>query len=302
MLNKKILILGATGMLGKVVLEEFSLNSLYTIYALSRSQVNQCSNKIIQKKIDITNYDLFSNFLIEVNPEIIINCAANVDVEMCEKNKENSDLINADIIKTIYKSTPSAKLIYISTDSVFNGVNGSYREDDLTNPINNYAKSKLSGEINTLNLMKNSVVIRTNIYGLNDGNRKSLFEWAVDKFSRNINIFGYDNVCFNPVYTKQLANIISKLIEIDFNGVIHVGSDESISKYEFLNKIVNIFSFHEGLLKRSSYIVNENTAPRPLNTTLSTKRLFEILGYIPSLDQGLNNIKKDYELKKMIKK
>jgi len=296
--TSKILILGASGMLGKVILEEFSLNCLYTIYALSRSQINECSNKIIQKKIDITNYDLFSNFLIEVNPEIIINCAANVDVEMCEKNKESSDLINADIIKTIYKSTPSTKLIYISTDSVFNGVNGSYREDDLTSPINNYAKSKLSGEINTLNLMKNSVVIRTNIYGLNDGNRRSLFEWAVDKLSRNTNILGYDNVCFNPVYTKQLANIISKLIEIDFNGVIHVGSDESISKYEFLKKIVNLFGFNDALLKRSSYIVNENTAPRPLNTTLSTKKLFEILGYIPSLDQGLNNIKKDYKFKK----
>ena len=296
MKKNKVLILGASGMLGKSVIDVFSLNTNHTIYVLSRNYQLFSSNKIIQQNVDLTNIHIFSEILKNISPDLIINCAANIDIEICEQDKKKCDLINADIVKTIYSSVPNVKLVYISTDSVFDGLKGEYEEKDTPNPINNYARSKLLGEKYTLELMRKRIVIRTNIYGINSGMKKSLFEWALHNLNSNINIFGFENVYFNPLYTKQLATIILDLINIEFDGLIHVGSDKFISKYDFIRSIVDVFNFNSNLLKKSKYFKADNSPARPLNTTLSTKKLFKILGYVPSFEQGIYDIKKDYIL------
>lgn len=291
----KLLILGASGMLGKEVVEYFSVNTEYQMHAISRTPDESVIKNVFWHYLDITDTYSFDLVLKEISPSIIINCAANVNIEFCEKYKDLSDLINSEVIKTISLAVPNSKLVYISTDSVFDGHKGSYTEEDEKSPLNNYAKSKLKGEEYTLNLMKDSIVIRTNIYGLNNGKGRSLVNWILDNLSSNNHIYGYVNVYFNPVYTKQLAKVILELIQNKFVGELHVGSDLLISKYDFIKNIISVFGFNEKKLKISKYNNEESSVKRPLNTTLSTTKLFNNLGYVPSFEKGILEIQNDFK-------
>lgn len=159
---------------------------------------------------------------------LIIHCAAYTDLYFCEKNKDLAFKLHSEIIPDLQNS--SKKLIYIST-----------------NPINSnkvYYQSKRSGELNVLK-RKGDLVIRTNIYG-NGG----LIKWAYDSLINQKEIYGYDDVLFNPVYVYQLSEIISS--KLDFmSGLLSIGSSSSITKYDFIKLYARLKKLDTSLVKPS---------------------------------------------------
>jgi len=240
---------------------------------------------------------LLASSLDEINPDVIIHCAAIVNVDECEINKRVAEVLHRDVtaILACYKSD-STRFIYISTDSVFDGQKGSYTEKDVPNPINYYAKTKRDGEIVVLENNHNGVVIRTNIYGCHLENGKSLVEWAIDNLKQGKSIIGFNDVYFNPVYAKQVAEVIKEIIPTKyFKGILNVTSKEYCSKYEFLLSIARQFNFNTELITKASVKQLQFLAPRPLNTTLNANLLRSVLGKVLTLQDGLAALKKDYE-------
>ena len=151
----RILILGASGMLGKDITSFFSKQIEYETFAVLRNMNNILPYENIEViNIDITSEKIFVDILKRIRPEIIVHSAAVANVDACEEDKEYALLLHSGIIKTIARELPNSKLIYISTDSVFDGISGNYTESHIPNPLNNYALSKYQGELNTINLMK----------------------------------------------------------------------------------------------------------------------------------------------------
>jgi dTDP-4-dehydrorhamnose reductase len=213
-------------------------------------------------------------------------------VKWCEQtnNHEATDKLHVNATSVI-ASHNSAKFIYISTDSVFDGKLGNYEEDAATSPITYYAKSKLKGEIAALKANTNTLIIRTNIYGFHIPPRLNSFfvDGALNKLQTKEIIKGYDNIYVNFIYTKQLARIINKLLKTELKGTLNVASKENMSKYEFLLKLAKVFGCDQAL-------INKQPAPpaqNPGNTSLNINKLKKLLGEEPSIDDGLQMLKED---------
>jgi len=289
----KILITGFSGMLGKDIVNVFAEDKGYDLYGFSRKN-NPLIKNIKQITVDLTDSSSLIESLQQLNPDIIIHCAANVNVDDCEKNKEYTCKLHVETTKALVSCTCLRKFIYISSDSVFDGLSGNYTEHDKVNPLNYYGKTKVEGENMCLVANSNTLVIRSNIYGFHIPSGNSLVEWAVANLSQGKSIEGFEDVFFNPLYTKQLAVIIKELIKIDYNGILHVGCSEYISKYNFLVEMAKVFKLPVDLIHRGFSTDINFIASRPRNTTLDISKSKLLLTEIPSLASGLMELKTDY--------
>jgi dTDP-4-dehydrorhamnose reductase len=288
----KILLTGASGMLGKQIFSKISLQQKHEIFTVSRNEFEISENHFIG---DIANPHQLLQILNECKPEIVINCAAYVNLDYCEKNHLETNMLHQDAVSTLSTYPSVESLYYISTDSVFDGQRGNYSEDDITNPLNYYATSKLNGEYATLKYAKKAFIIRTNILGFNSKTGKSLFEWAYQNLFANISIGGYTNVYFNPLYVGDLAQMLIEFLNINCDpGIYNFASQRAISKYSFLLKIANVIDCDVGLIK--PIILNNSNIDtiRPLNTTLTTSKITNLGINVPTIDICINNLYNDF--------
>lgn len=283
-------------MLGKDISSIFAEDIMYELYGTVRFNTTNLSN-ITQIEIDLTELNKIEKLLTKVNPEIIIHCAAHVNVDDCDNNKHYVHKLHIGSTQYLASFQPNkTKFIYISSDSLYDGKHGNYTETDNATPLNYYAKTKREGELAALSANENTIIIRTNIYGFHMPKGKSLVEWAVENWIQNKAIYGFNDVYFNPLYTKQLAKLIKALISIEgFSGILHAGSVEIVSKFDFLIKLAEVLGFSKELINEISVESFNFPAARPKNTTLNTKKIKDLLGYIPELYIGLNELKRDRE-------
>ena len=158
-MSEKILVIG-TGFLGKYILRELNSSSIQA-YGTSFNQLTQ--DKF---KVDLRNIESIKKCILQLKPDTVINCAANVDLDFLEKNEKQAIAINAIGAKNLalVANQNDIRLIHISTDGIFDGKKGNYSEEDVPNPINVYGKSKLMGEQKIKENSNNYVIIRTNFY------------------------------------------------------------------------------------------------------------------------------------------
>lgn len=294
-IKKKILIVGSNGMLGKDITSFFTANNDYEVYTINRNKdfKVKAENSYI---CDIRNEDELKGILGQITPNIIIHCAAIVNVDECEKDKDRAFRVNAKSAEILAAYNPNeTKLVYISTDSIFDGFNGNYNEGDVVNPLNYYAQSKHEGEKLAMGMNDNCLIIRTNIYGFHENEGMSLAEWALNNIKEGNSISGFNDVYFNPLYTKQLAKAIFELISIDYKGIINTGCENFVSKYDFLIMLSEVFNIDRKLINASSVEDINFTAKRPKNTTLNVNKFKNLIGYEFNLGNGLEEFKKDYE-------
>jgi dTDP-4-dehydrorhamnose reductase len=250
------------------------------------------------KKLDITNFELVNDFLNKEKPDLVINCAANTDIDYLEKNEKFANLVNGIGVENIAKTCKqiSSKLIHISTDSVFDGTQGLYKEEEEVNPINVYGKSKLLGEKLLQENLDNFIIIRTNLFGYHNQG-KFLFNWILKNLKEQKEFTGFEDVIFNPLERSLLSDLILKLGNIEYSGIIHLGSDENITKYDFGCEVADILGFDKRLIKKGSIEHSNLIAKRPKNTSLSNLKAKKILKInFPSLKEQILKIKEDIKV------
>ena len=180
----KIGITGASGMLGTALVA--CLSKKHDIFATSRNQGVKGKN-IEWDCFDLTNITLLNKWLDKIKPNLIIHCAAIVDVDACEDDVETATKLHFETTKFIaeYLERNNDALIYISTDSVFDGKKQtSYRESDVASPLNVYAKTKFMGE-EPVQSMSKGLVLRTNIVGWTQEGNNSFAEWILESLINN---------------------------------------------------------------------------------------------------------------------
>jgi dTDP-4-dehydrorhamnose reductase len=244
--------------------------------------------------IDVRNASSIEKVVSDVSPDLIINCVAIGTIDYLESNPEIAFSLNSDGAKNIATVAKKfqIKLIHISTDSIFDGKSGNYLESDTPNPINIYAQSKVKAEEFVRNITDNHVIIRTNFYGY-DSRGNWFFNWVYEQFTHNQKIFGFDDVRFNPLEVSNLSKIILDISLIDFTGTINLGSTETISKYQFIVKVAEIFGFNKNMIIEGTYDKYANAiAKRPLNTSLDISKSLKLLNpKIMSYEKSLQKIK-----------
>jgi dTDP-4-dehydrorhamnose reductase len=298
-MKKRILITGVNGMLGSFVVQEFKKNdATFDVYGVGRSKTNGFLPGKQYYELDLLNFTELKRALDDVDPDIIIHCAAEVNLDICERDNAYANQIHRDVTSVLASRDPAkTKLIYISTDSVFDGIAGNYSEEDKVHPLNFYAMSKFNGEEAVRARQENYLILRTNIYGFRKNKGNSLFEWIAGKLSSGETITGFDDLVFNPLYTGQLASLMSDLLKTDYCGTLNAGCNEFISKYQFAVDVANEFGWDTSLIKRGNSDQFPAKLERPKNTTLNTNKLRQIAGYVPTFKSGIKQLFTDFQNK-----
>ena len=283
----RILITGAFGQLGHALQSVLSKKSNYELICTGR-KVKKGQEGI---PLDIRNQVALKELINTTAPDILVNLAAMTNVDACELNPKLAGEINVAGLEHICDSF-KGKIIHLSTDYVFDGTSGPYKEDDPLNPISIYGKTKLASEHILLEKDIENLVIRGNVlYDYSPHTSASFLNWVVSSLKGNQEIKVVEDQFNNPTWTRSMSDIIELSIENDLEGIIHWGDSVHISRFEFAKLIAKKFSLNESLIKPVSTSELNQPARRPLKSGLSTEKLVNMLDIIPpSIDDCLDEI------------
>ena len=291
----RIGVTGASGMLGSALISH--LSKCHKIFATSISR-GVGSKNIKWDCFDLTDLVSLNKWLNQTRPDLVIHCAAIVNVDSCEDNSDLAIQLHYKTTKAMadYLNHNNGRLIYISTDSVFDGEKQSaYRESDLTAPLNVYARTKLMGE-EPVKLMKHGLVLRTNIVGWTQDGKTSFFEWMLKSLinGQSLNLF-YD-VVFSPLSVYDLSLIVEKIINKPIFGLYHCASSDGISKYDFGKKMAEIFYLSDLNINRVSADSISFKAKRPKNMALNIEKIeMKLKCDFPSAEDTIKLMKHQYD-------
>ncbi len=292
---KHVLITGATGLLGNALVPEAERRHLrYTaLYCKDRPDVLRPEFK----RLDITQKQELLRLLDQVKPSVIIHSAAATDVDRCEMDLTWCKQLNVEATQTLagWAEKNGALLVYISTDSVFDGTRGAYSEEDTAGPLNEYAKSKYQGEEEVRRITTNHLILRTNFYGWGTGDRLSLGEWVLRSYLRHEPIKTFTDVRFSPLFTPDLAEAVFDLAAGKARGTYHLGSREACSKHEFAMLVSKVFGL-ESEVTPVSVDTFQFRAARPKDTSFNVEKVSrELKRSMPTLLEGMKRFKKQFD-------
>lgn len=242
--------------------------------------------------LDVCDPSSVISIIEKVKPDFVVNCSGITDLELCEARPDIAKAVHIDGTENLVKACriAGAKFVYISTDSVFDGISGGYSEDSIPNPVNEYSRTKLEGE---KVVGSDDLVIRTSIYGWKVSGRLSLVESILENLSRNKPFTGYNDYYFTPVYTRTLSEIILRMLDRGMKGTYNIASSERITKYAFAQKVAEIFMLDRNLVIKGSSNSVRSEIKRPRDLSLVSKKLLDA-GFFPiSISEDLSRMKED---------
>jgi len=288
---EKLLVTGASGLLGSKLVELARKN--YTVVPLHNIKPLH-SNSL---KLNITEGTNVFNLFNKLKPNIVIHTASETNVDKCEVEKEHAWKVNVEGTRNIALacSKIKAKLIYISTDYVFDGKKGNYKEKDEPNPINYYGITKLEGESQVIRHCQNYVILRTSVlYGWHPW-KQTFATWVINQLKHEKEIAAVQDHYNSPTLTDNLAEITIETVEKNLQGLFHASGSERISRYEFAQEIAKTFRLNSRLIKPIK--MNQLmawTAKRPKDSSLNTSKIQKQLKTKPlNIRDGLKKMKEE---------
>ncbi len=287
---EKILITGS-GLLANSFRNKFPNSECFFTYRKNQLQIKK---SIL---LDITNKNELEKKILNINPDIIIHTAAITDLDWSEKNEAATFSVNTHATQHIQELAKriDAKMVFISTDSVFDGKYGNYKEDDKVNPINIYSKSKVLAE-NKIKDYKKSLIIRGTFYGLKNGKKESFFSYLLNELKNNKIIKIPKDKISNGMFVDDFSRIIVEMCEKDMYGIYHLGTKDSENNVEFAKRLAKMYNFNEELIREcffeEIFVEKKLIANRPLNTTLNVQNISKKIK-LPTIDEVLNSFAKN---------
>ena len=232
--------------------------------------------------------------LSSLRPDLIVNTVGLTDVDGCEEDPGQAYQLN---VLTAHNAAQIAnslgsKLVHISTDQLFDGTKSWRDESHTPVPINTYGATKLEAEKAVLEACPGALVIRTNFYGWGTSIRTSFSDWISRGLEQNRHLTMFTDVFFTPVLVNDLATVIIKLALKDLSGVFHVGGGERLSKHAFALQTAEALGYSPDLILPTSIQEFTFKARRPLDMSLSSKKVETCLGIRMSFaGDGLRKLK-----------
>lgn len=285
----KLLITGDTGLLGYSLAEE-SLRSCETL-GVSRSAPDHLADWK-HRSVELTDAGATIRYLNEVHPDSIIHCAAATDVDECEVQQAHAWRLNVDATERLaqWAAKNDARFAFISTDSVFDGVAGAYREEDIPRPLNCYARTKLAGEWAATRSCPDPLIVRTNFFGWSTKGKSNLAKWIYGQLTSKKSLRAFTDVRFSPLFVNDVAKVVLKLFSRAAKGTFHVGSRNSCSKYEFAVLLGRVLQLDTDVIRPILLEDLSFRAQRPRNTSLAVTKCEDFLGEsMPALEEGIRS-------------
>jgi len=272
----KILVIGASGMLGSAMYNFLSDSNKYYVYGTTRADYSDkfsiFKNSKLMSSFDLADWNDAEKTIRSIDPDVVINCSGVIKQVDAIKNIDYTLYLNSVVPNRLEHLSLDVnfKLIHFSTDCVFDGQHGNYYESDLANATDQYALSKYLGEVKG----SSSLTLRTSIIGHELSGHKSLIDWFL---SQEGTVKGFDRAIFSGLPTNAVAEVVDKYVldKPKLSGLYHLSS-QAISKFDLLElvgrkygKTIKLEKSHEVVIDRSlnSTAFSDATGFKPANWT-----------------------------------
>ena len=293
----KFLITGSAGLIGSQVVKDL-VTLKHVVYSCYH---NEKPTYGIPIQLDLLDQNKIIQTLLELKPDIVIHLAAITNVDLCETKKKLTTSLNVIATKIIAKQVAKqqAFFVYVSTDYVFDGNQKMKKENDVTNPLGFYGKSKLNGEITLNNLASSWCIVRTSTpFGIHH-KKKSFPLWIKENLESKKEISVLVDQFTSPTYVPNLSKMLIEIATKQITGIIHLAGATRISRYHLAELVSNKLGLEKKLLIPTQMDEMNWLAQRPKDSSLDVSLATEILNEKPqtieySLDcllDELNSIK-----------
>ena len=286
----RILITGASGLLGlNLALETAHRHTVFG--TVNHHPLKTNAFTVIQT--DLLAPGAVERVLESTQPDWVIHCAALANLDACEADPLLAQQLNTDLPRTLanHVARSGARLLHVSTDSVFDGLRGNYTEQDIPTPVGVYSRTKLAGEQAVAEVCPDAIITRVNLYGWSLPGNRSLAEFFFNNLSQGKPVMGFTDVCFCPLLVNHLAVLFVKMLERNLSGLYHVVSSEALSKYDFGVRLAHRFDLDPKLINPTSISRSGLKVARSPNLSLRTDKLAGALGQlIPNISTGLDQL------------
>jgi dTDP-4-dehydrorhamnose reductase len=273
-MTTRLLIMGATGMLGHTLMRELDEGDSLDVYGSARKVStlrDTFSDRLLKRvipDIDALDMDSVRQLLRDLQPDVVVNC-----IGVIKQNRGAEDAIGTITLNSLFPhllaeqcAGTGTRLIHVSTDCVFSGNRGNYIEADDPDPGDLYGRSKLLGEVAS----RPALTLRTSFIGHELGSSRSLVDWFL---SQSGVVHGYTRAVYSGITTTEFARLLRSVIlpRTDLAGLVHVASTPT-SKYELLRLIAQEYRWDGQIIPFDDFACDRS---------LSADAFFSLTGYRP---------------------
>jgi dTDP-4-dehydrorhamnose reductase len=277
----RVLVVGANGLLGSNVVRASHQRGWIVCgtYHSTRPTFD-----IPLTQFDLRNHTSFDDILTDYDLDVVINCAAMTNVDGCERNPEQAQLLNGDAPGELAAQCAATDVpfVHVSTDYVFDGTNREpYTESAATNPRQVYGESKLLGEQAVTDALPDALVARLSfVWGIHrsSGTLSGFPAWVRDRLHSDKAVPLFIDQWVTPTRAGQAADTLLDLIEQNITGRVHIASSSCVTPYTFGAVIADRVGHSENLLSEGSMDDVGRDAPRPIYSCLNVERVESVLG------------------------
>ncbi len=290
-MSKTVCVIGASGLLGRYLCQEFEggYSLIRTCHRISRQGFYS---------LDITVPQEIQSFFSDHSAEIVLFAAAMTHVDLCEEEKERCFKTNVsavrNAIQALQKKGKPYTFVFFSSEYIFDGAGGPYRDSDQPNPISVYGLSKLKAEEIIEQEVKDYLIIRaTGIYGV-EAEGKNFF-YTVRRFlTQNHSLTVPSDQISTPTYAKHIAQAVRLLVEKGQKGIFHAADGTLVSRADFAKVIAQRFGWHQEWIRPAPTPQLNQKAKRPLKGGLVPSAILEREQGIHSLQESLDEFYEEW--------
>jgi dTDP-4-dehydrorhamnose reductase len=286
----KIIITGANGFLGQH-LSLYTYNKKYDVYPVSRGAKRIPLLEIPYYSLELTDKQAVFDFVVQIQPDVIIHTAAMSKPDECYLNQEACMLHNVIVTQYLLDAAAqvSARFIYVSTDFIF-GEGGPHSELALPDPLNFYGESKLMAEnlVKTSGLKQN-IVRPVFIYGAHwEGMRPSFIQWVKNQLLANKHIKVVTDQHRTPTYVMDICNGIDLLLGVETNEAFHFAGEDILTPFEMAVTVAQVLGLNAQLIEPVTADIFPEIVRRAKDSGLKIEKGKTTLGYQPhSFEEGV---------------
>jgi len=275
-MKQKIIITGGSGLLA--VNWAYKIKETFDVLLFTHYHSVNIPG-VSTKVVDLNDVVSIAKEITAFNANVIVHAAGMTNVDECEKKPELAYRVNVEITENVARACADTdkSLVHISTDHLFDGLKPLVEETEPVKPINVYGHTKAQAEEKVSNVTPDALIIRTNFYGWGNSYKASLSDWVIRLLEDNKEVPAFDDSYFTPIVIDQLIYVIHELINLGHSGVYNICGGERISKYNFAKTIAYLFNFDPELVKKSSITDANLFARRPIDMSLSNKKVSKLL-------------------------
>ena len=303
LLKQKVLVTGANGLLGQKIVEDFAED--FEICGIGRRAKPSLEVKNFNYVVcDITNREQILELVRTFEPNFIINCAAYTNVDGSEDEKEQCWKINVVGVENLTNVSKrfGIHVVHISTDYVFDGVEGNYDEESRPKPLGYYGRTKLASENALISSGIDCAIVRTMVlYGIGIDLNHNFVTWIIEKLTNGESINIVDDQFGHPTLVDDLAKAILKIVDLKKTGIYNVAGSECMSRFELAQKIAEVFNLNSSLIHPIKTKDLNQKAPRPLNSSFDLNKSLKELGFqLSDVEKGLQTLRQQLDNSKSL--